>query len=145
MINKAKIYNLLLNYQDDFLMILKALGINDAKERIKNLLDEQLFEVIECNDNEILAIKKKSTGEIFKKGCRVYFRKYDVWVENIYLNSHELFGTYYGKEFYQNYIRATSGLYHLNEISLTKEVPKEIEETSCEEIHLNGKTYVLKK
>jgi hypothetical protein len=144
--NKTKIYSLLLNHQDDFLNILKAFGISDAKERIKNLLDEQLFEVIECTDDEIVAIKKKSTGEIFRKGCRVYYRKYDTWVEDIYIQDHELFGVYYGKTYYNNYVRGSNGgMYHLNEISLTKEEPKEIEETPCGEINLNGQIYVLKK
>lgn len=127
-IDKAKIYNLLLNHQQEFLMTLKALGIGNAKERIKDILDEQLFEIVECNDNEILAVKKKSTGEIFRKGCRVYYRKYDTWVEDISLNSSELFGRYYGKDYYNNHIRAMSGIYHLNDISLTKEMPKEIED-----------------
>lgn len=142
----TKFYNLLLNHQSEFLMTLIALGIKNPRQRIKDLLDEQLFEVVECNEQEIIAIKKKSTGEIFRKGCRFYFIKYKVWIENSYFNYEELFGTYISGHFYQNYVRANGGMYHLNEISLTKTPPKEIEFNIIQdnEINLNGRIYILK-
>jgi len=147
MLNKTKLFNLLLNHQSEFLMTLTALGIQNPKERIKNLLDELIFEVLECDENEIIAIKKKSTGEIFRKGCRFYYIKYDAWIEDAWFDSAELFGTYYSDHFYQNYVRGSGGMYNLNEISLTETPPKEIEcdEMSPKEINLNGKIYILKK
>jgi hypothetical protein len=143
--NKSKIYNLLLNHQEEFLMTLTSLGIKNPLERIKNLLDEQIFDVLECDEQEIIAIKKKSTGEIFRKGCRFYYIKYDTWVEDAYFDNSELFGTYYFNHFYQNYVRGSGGMYHLNEISLTEMQPKETQCDEPEEINLNGKIYTLKK
>lgn len=142
--NKLKFYNLLLNHQTDFLMTLNALGVKDAKSRIKNLLDEELFTVVECDKNEIISIKKNSTGEIFTKGFRIYSKKHDIWIDDIYFDSRDLFGTYYSDIFYQNYVRASGGLYHLNEVSLTKEEPKEIE-PEHKEIIVDGIIYVPKK
>jgi hypothetical protein len=139
---QLRIYDLLINNQDAILEFLKVLDVKDAKDKIKSILDQQLFEIIECNDSEILKIKKKSTGEIFEKGCKFYVKKYKVWCENAYLGN-DLMGIYNGDSFYKNYVRSGygGGLYHLNDISLT-----DIEEENIpkEEIVLDGVTYVKK-
>ena len=138
---RNRIYNLLLNEQSSILELLKIMDVKNPKEKIKNILDEQFFEIIECSDNEILKIKKKTTDEIFEKGCKFYHKKYDCWVYDMYFDE-SLFGVYYRETFYKNYVRGNGGLYHLDEISLTKKEIKK--ETIPKEIVLNGITYVIK-
>lgn len=120
----TQIHNLLLNHQSETLEMLELLGVPSPKERVKTLLDSQnLFEVLESNKNEILAIKKKSTGEVFRKGGKFYHQKYGSWRKDIYLPVHDLFGIYYWDTYYKNYIRSAydGGLYHLDDISLTED------------------------
>lgn len=117
--NRNRIYNLLINEQSSILELLNIMGVKRPKEKIKNILDEQMYEIIECTETEILKIKKKSTGEIFEKGCKFYHTKYKKWINGLYFDG-SLFGVYYGESFYKNYVHANTGLYHLDEISLTR-------------------------
>jgi hypothetical protein len=141
---RNRIYHLLLNEQAAILEILQIMGIKDSEKRIKNILDEQLFEVLECSNSEILKIKIKATGEILEKGGKFYHKRYEDWFENICFDE-SLFGVYCGKTFYKNYIRAgyRGGLYHLDEISLTDKTDES--EPLPQEIVLNGITYIAKK
>jgi hypothetical protein len=124
--HRIKIYHLLLNHQLEFLQVLRLLGVSDPKIRVKNLLDEQLFEVISVSEDGVQEIKNKRTGEHFKKGCRFYHNKYNSWHEGMYFDEADLFGTYYGDCYYKNYVRSVDGgLYHLDEISLTGIIEQE--------------------
>ena len=139
---RNRIYNLLINEQQSILELLKVMDVKNPKEKIKSILDEQFFEIVECAKNEIIKIKKKTTGEIFEKGCRFYHKKYDCWIENLYFDE-SLFGVYYSETFYKNYVRGNGGLYHLDQISLTDEKIDDC--TIQKEIVLNGITYVFKE
>lgn len=124
---RNKIYNLLVNHQQPILEMLIAMGVENPGDKIKNFLDEQLFEIVECNESEILKIRKKSTGEIFGKGCKFYSTKHKCWIEGCYFNWN-LTGYQTDLGFYKNYVMGQTGLYHLNEISLTnKEVIRKSE------------------
>jgi hypothetical protein len=140
--HRNRIYHLLVNEQQYILELLKVMDVKNPKEKIKNILDEQLFEILECSENTILKIKKKDTGEIFEKGCKFYHKKYDSWIENMYFDE-SLFGVYSGETFYKNYVRGNGGLYHLDQISLTDK--KDETSTIQKEIVLNGITYVVKE
>ena len=139
---RKRIYNLLINEQSQILELLKVMDVKNPKEKIKNILDEQFFEIVECSENEILKVKKKSTGEIFEKGCKFYYKEFDSWVENLYFDE-SLLGVHYGETFYKNYVRGDGGLYHLDQISLTDN--KDDTSTIQKEIVFNGVTYVVKE
>lgn len=113
-----RVYDLEVNHQPVILELLKTLGVTDAKGKIKNILDEQQFEILECDSTQILKIRKKSTGEIFEAGCKFYYKKYKVWITGMYFGD-ELFGTYHRDTFYKNYVCGDGGMYSLDEISLT--------------------------
>ena len=76
-----------------------------------------LFDIIERDENNILKIVKSETGEIFTRGCSFYSKKYGKLYENMYFDD-TLTGTYFGKEYYRNYVRCSQGLFHLDEIEL---------------------------
>lgn len=114
----TSIYNLVVNQQLSIIELLTHLNVDNPKDKIKNILDHELFEIIECDNSGILKIKKKSTNEIFERGCTFYSIKYKNWIHHLNFDE-ALFGKYYFNVLYKNYVRGTSGLYHINDISLT--------------------------
>lgn len=116
--HRNRIYNLILNNQESLLELLISMDVKNPFEKIKAILDEELFEIVECDADTIIKIRKKSTGEVFEKGGKFYHTKYGKWIENISFDE-SLFGTYYWDSYYKNYVRAGGGLYHLNEMSLS--------------------------
>jgi hypothetical protein len=115
---RTNIYNLLINHQASILELLRILDVKDPLNKVKNILDQQLFEILECSENEIIKIRKKSTGEVFERGCQFYHKKYKQWFENLWFDD-SLFGVHYWEAYYKNYVRGNGGLYHLDDISLT--------------------------
>ncbi len=107
--------------------LLRLVGIKNPKQKIKEILDKQDFEVLEYEKNgEVKKIRKKTTGEIFEKGGKFYCLKYKKWHEVSYFDE-SLFGTYYGNSFYINYVRGEDGgLYKLEEMSTSETVAEEI-------------------
>jgi hypothetical protein len=118
------IIDLLTNKQEAICELLELFGIMNPEVKIKGLLSYDNFTILEANGSEILKIKKKSTGEIITKGCSVYHPEYDKFIDNVWFDE-SLTGTYYGKSFYKNWIRADGGLYPLDVIRLEKEPVEE--------------------
>lgn len=52
----TRIYDLVLNQQEPLIELLSLLGVKDPIDKIRDILDEQLFEVVECDSNQIIKI-----------------------------------------------------------------------------------------
>jgi hypothetical protein len=130
---RTQVFNLLVSEQHTILELLQEFGVPSVKEKIKEILDYELFEIISTSTYEVLKIRKKSTGEIFEKGCSFYSKKYQMWIDDKIYFDESLVGVYYGNEYYKNYVRCSSGIYHLDEISLTDKeiIIKPDEEYNC--------------
>ena len=121
----TRIYDLVINQQEPLIELLTLLVVKDPIDKIRDILDEQLFEVVECDNNQIIKIRKRSTGECFKVGTDFYHKKYKSWHKVTHFD-HSLFG-YTHKfsddsfKYYKNYLNGTGGMYHINDISLTDE------------------------
>jgi hypothetical protein len=139
---RLSIYNLLVNKQSEILEMLKFMDVKNPKEKIKSILDVQMFEILECTEYEITKIKKKSTNEIFEKGCSFYDKKYKVWTHNMHFDE-RLIGSYYNEKFYKNFVIGDGGIYQLSDISLSDNVDEILE--IKKEIVLDGITYVVKE
>ncbi len=122
---RTNIYNLLINNQASILELLNFMGVQNPLDKIKNILDQQLFEILECSENEIIKIRKKSTGEVFERGGKFYHKKYKRWIENLWFDD-SLIGVHYWEAYYENYVRADGGLYKLDDISLTDDTNNDL-------------------
>lgn len=122
---RNKIIEIITKEQGAICELLELFGIMNPEVKIKGLLDNEQFFILESEGNRITKIRKKSTGEVFTEGSSVYHTEYEKFIDNIYFDE-SLTGTYYGKSFYKNWVRGDGGMYPLEALRLD-EVPKEEE------------------
>ena len=102
---------------------------------IKACLSTSIYEVIEATGNSIKAIKKLSTGEIFREGdsfwCTNTYEHSPETIENggskiddLYFDQALTGWTFFENSYYVNYVRGgNTGLYKLNEITTLENAP----------------------
>jgi len=113
---------------------LESLNSKTVEGFIKDSLKTDVYEVIESNDVEIKAIRKLSTGEIFRQGdsfwCTNTYEHNPETVENggykvtgLYFDEALTGCSYFSGSYYINYVRGNSGLFNLSEITTMDNAP----------------------
>ena len=144
---RSLVLELLFKNQSAVLSLLRTLEVVNPKEKIKALLNDDEFEILEAENGEILKIKNKINGEVIKKGDEIYSLIWEKWVGKVWFDSNGLMGSSFGDIFYKNYINTPSGLYRLSEVSISerKELKEPAKEVLPKEIVVDGITYIQKK